>query len=108
MGIEVTAYTKSIGDIEIDPNIKDYDVRLTTPTAMPDIEADKKAKEVFDGINDVHQLLIVSQLELVDGNEFDCKVLAATGETCSRCWMIVPSIDENELCPRCRKIVDSK
>ncbi len=47
MGIEVIAYTKSIGDIEIDPGNIDYAARLTTPTAMPDIEADKKAMELI-------------------------------------------------------------
>lgn len=47
MGIEVTAYTKSIGDIEIDPKITDYAARLTTPTAMPDTEADKKAMDLI-------------------------------------------------------------
>jgi chorismate synthase len=47
MGIEVIAYTKSIGDIEIDPKNTDYAARLITPTAMPDIEADKKAMDLI-------------------------------------------------------------
>ncbi len=47
MGIEVAAYTKSIGDIEIDPDKSDMAVRLTTPTAMPDKEADKRAMELI-------------------------------------------------------------
>ena len=69
---------------------------------------DKDAKEIFDPIKeDAAQLLIVSQIEFVDGDKFDCKVEAAQGDTCSRCWMIVPKINENELCPRCQKIVDS-
>ena len=51
------------------------------------------------------QILIVSQIEFVDGTEFNVTVDAATGETCSRCWMIVPTINEDELCPRCAKIV---
>ena len=33
------------------------------------------------------------------------KVEAAVGETCSRCWQIVPSLNPDELCPRCAKIL---
>ncbi len=47
MGISVTAYTKSIGDVEIDPAKCDMATRLVTPTAMPDEEADKKAMELI-------------------------------------------------------------
>ena len=47
MGITVTAYTKSIGDVEIDPEKYDPELRLTTPTAMPDAEADKRAMELI-------------------------------------------------------------
>ena len=48
MGIKVTAYTKSIGDVEIDYKRFDEDLRLTLPTAMPDAEADKKAMELIN------------------------------------------------------------
>ncbi len=47
MGIEVAAYTKSIGDVEIDPAKSDLKYRLSSPTAMPDPEADKKAMELI-------------------------------------------------------------
>ncbi|MBE5825607.1 MAG: chorismate synthase [Butyrivibrio sp.] len=47
MGITVTAYTKSIGDVEIDPSSFDADLRLATATAMPDAEADKRAMELI-------------------------------------------------------------
>ncbi|WP_024864687.1 chorismate synthase [Butyrivibrio sp. FCS014] len=47
MGITVTAYTRSIGDVEIDPSNFDADLRLTTPTAMPDADADKRAMELI-------------------------------------------------------------
>ena len=70
---------------------------------------DKKAKEVFELVKDnAKQLLIVSQLEYADGNEFKVDVKPATGDTCARCWMIVPKVDELELCPRCRKIIDKR
>ncbi len=48
MGIEVCAYTKAIGDVEIDPAIFDKNAIYSTPTAMPDIEADKKAMELIN------------------------------------------------------------
>ncbi len=73
------------------------------------ITLDKNAHEIFDSIKDsVAQLLIVSQLEFKDGNAFDCTVEAAEGATCARCWMIVPHINEDELCPRCQRIVNNK
>ena len=48
MGIEVCAYTKAIGDVEISTDITDYSQRLLTPTAMPDTEADKKAMDLIN------------------------------------------------------------
>ncbi len=43
LGIEVCAYTKSIGPVEIDPARFDKKAILTTKTAMPDVNADEKA-----------------------------------------------------------------
>jgi isoleucyl-tRNA synthetase len=78
---------------------KSFNAKLT-------LTLDAEAKKVFEPIKEVsHQLLIVSQIEFVDGSSFDVKVEAAQGEVCSRCWMIVPQINEDELCPRCAKIV---
>ncbi len=48
MGIEVMAYTRSIGDIEIDYSKFDADLRLKLPTCMPDEEADKRAMELIN------------------------------------------------------------
>ena len=47
MGIKVTAFTRSIGDIEINEDRFDPALRLKTPTAMPDAEADKQAMELI-------------------------------------------------------------
>lgn len=44
LGIEVTAYTKSIGEIEIDMNAFEKQAIYETPTCMPDREASKKAE----------------------------------------------------------------
>lgn len=43
MGISVTAYTKAIGPIQIDPSRFDKSAILSTATCMPDLEADRKA-----------------------------------------------------------------
>ncbi len=48
IGISVTAFTKSIGSVEIDPAKIDMGTRLTTPTAMPDVEADEKAMALIN------------------------------------------------------------
>ena len=71
------------------------------------VTLDKEAKAVFDSLNsNIGQILIVSHYEEVDGDNFDVKVEPALGYVCARCWAIVPHVDEGELCPRCRKIVD--
>ncbi len=43
LGIEVQAYTRSIGPVSIDGSRFDKDAILSTPTAMPDREADRQA-----------------------------------------------------------------
>lgn len=43
-GIELTAYTKSIGPVSIDMNKFDKQAVLTTPTCMPDTEASVRAE----------------------------------------------------------------
>lgn len=43
MGISVCAYTRSIGPVEADMDHFDRDAILSTPTAMPDFNADKDA-----------------------------------------------------------------
>lgn len=48
LGIEITAYTKSIGNIEIDPAKFDAAAITQTPTSMPDREASKKAEAYLE------------------------------------------------------------
>ena len=45
LGVGVGAYTKSIGPVSIDPARFDPDAILQTATAMPDREADERARE---------------------------------------------------------------
>ena len=75
-------------------------------TAKLNVTLDSTAKEVFETLDsNIAQILIVSQLETTLGDEFKVSVEAANGCTCTRCRMIVPTVDEQELCPRCATIV---
>ncbi|MCM1048879.1 MAG: chorismate synthase [Clostridiales bacterium] len=65
LGITVTAYTRSIGPVEIDYNAFDKQALLTTPTCMPDYEASQKAEayladcmEKHDSVGGVIECLI--------------------------------------------------
>ena len=53
----------------------------------------------------VAQWLIVSQVELVEG-ETAVKVEKASGQKCPRCWNYDEHVDENGLCPRCRAVME--
>ncbi|NLL79039.1 MAG: chorismate synthase [Clostridiales bacterium] len=48
LGIEIQAYTRSIGPVTIDPNAFDASAILETPTAMPDREASKRAEAYLE------------------------------------------------------------
>ena len=81
---------------------KSFNAKLT-------ITLDAEAKKVFEVVKDnAATLLIVSQIEFLDGNEFKVEVTPAEGCTCARCRMIVPFVSVDELCPRCASIVNKK
>lgn len=50
LGIDVCAYTRSLGPIQADLACFDRDAVLNTPTAMPDYDADKKAVEYLENM----------------------------------------------------------
>ena len=63
-------------------------------------------------MRDLTKVFIVAKLvitdELNEGLTTDSGTILVelqNGQTCSRCWQIVDSIDEDELCPRCAGIV---
>ena len=81
---------------------KSFNAKLT-------VTLDTDAKKVFEVVKDnAATLLIVSQIEFVDGDEFKVEVTPAEGCTCARCRMIVPFVSVDELCPRCASIVNKK
>ncbi|MFO3719056.1 isoleucine--tRNA ligase [Staphylococcus felis] len=71
--------------------------------------------EFLQSFNDLHQLFIVSQVEVVDepnGTEYqygNIEITFADGEKCARCWNYSDSLgsvgEMTELCPRCQEVV---
>ena len=73
--------------------------------ALLEIVLDDESEKVFASINNVAQILIVSKINFTKGDSFNVTVKAASGAICARCWSVVDSVDEDELCPRCANIL---
>ncbi|HBG32950.1 MAG TPA: isoleucine--tRNA ligase, partial [Acholeplasmataceae bacterium] len=56
----------------------------------------------------IHQVLIVSKVNLSIGNELNVTVAPAEGITCDRCWNVVDHVHENGLCDRCNTVLGGK
>ncbi|HCS9121376.1 TPA: isoleucine--tRNA ligase [Staphylococcus pseudintermedius] len=69
----------------------------------------------LEGFNDLHQLFIVSQVELVEDTKGEAyqhgtiEITKADGEKCARCWNYSESLGSvgelDDLCPRCQEVV---
>lgn len=69
----------------------------------------------LEGFNDLHQLFIVSQVELVEDTKGEAyqhgtiEIAKADGEKCARCWNCSESLGSvgelDDLCPRCQEVV---
>ncbi len=53
----------------------------------------------------IHQVLIVSKVNLSLGDALKVVVKPAEGETCARCWNVVDHVHEDGTCDRCHKVV---
>jgi isoleucyl-tRNA synthetase len=66
-------------------------------------------EEQMKAINDldmkIHQVLIVSKVNVTVGKTLSVIVSLADGQTCDRCWNIVDHVHENGLCDRCHAII---
>lgn len=66
-------------------------------------------KILSDAGDELESYFIVSQIELLDGDETSIVAEKADGEKCTRCWLILPSVgsdnDHPELCKRCADAV---
>ncbi|WP_082234244.1 isoleucine--tRNA ligase [Halobacillus massiliensis] len=81
------------------------------------VPKDEKTKQVLSSIEDLHQLLIVSEAEVgteaAESKDYDWVKIAVTkhtGEKCERCWVSSHEIGKDakhpELCPRCASVVE--
>ncbi|WP_019166535.1 isoleucine--tRNA ligase [Staphylococcus delphini] len=69
----------------------------------------------LEGFDDLHQLFIVSQVELVEEAQGEVyqhgtiEIAKADGEKCARCWNYSESLGSvgelDDLCPRCQEVV---
>ncbi|MEJ7541009.1 isoleucine--tRNA ligase [Staphylococcus intermedius] len=69
----------------------------------------------LEGFSDLHQLFIVSQVELVEDAKGEVyqhgtiEIAQADGEKCARCWNYSESLGSvgelDDLCPRCQEVV---
>lgn len=69
----------------------------------------------LEGFNDLHQLFIVSQVELVEDTKGEAyqhgtiEIAKADGEKCARCWNYSESLGSvgelDDLCQRCQEVV---
>ena len=60
---------------------------------------------LLDYVRNLKQWLIVSDVELKDGDDFKVEVSTAEGHNCPRCWNIVDHVHENGLCDRCHEVL---
>ncbi|TVP86029.1 MAG: isoleucine--tRNA ligase [Acholeplasmataceae bacterium] len=63
----------------------------------------------MDAIKDLemtlHQVLIVSKVDLSTGDRLEAHVEPAAGTPCDRCWNVVEHKHDNGLCDRCHAII---
>ena len=72
----------------------------------------KLLKEDVDTISrlhlNLHQILIVSSVEIQVSDKRDIQVHVADGHVCERCWNIFSSVHEDGLCDRCHDVIGGK
>lgn len=85
--------------------------KLLSKTLEADLDV-TVTKEILDAINeleiDLIQVLMVADIKVKVGSEVEVKVSKSSNVTCSRCWNVVPLINEDELCPRCASIIEKR
>jgi len=74
--------------------------------ASLDLVVTQKQKEAIDFLDmDLHQVLIVSKVDVSVGEKLEVHVKYAEGVTCDRCWNIVDHVHEDGTCDRCHHII---
>lgn len=71
-----------------------------------DITITPKLKEAIDTLKmKIHQVLIVSSVDVTVGQLVSVHVKPAVGHICDRCWNVVDHVHENGLCNRCDHVI---
>ncbi len=69
-------------------------------------------QDILEAINELEinliQVLMVAEIKISVADEVSVKVTKSDNVTCSRCWNVVPKINEDELCPRCANIISKR
>ncbi len=84
-------------------------------TAALHLYPNADTKALLDSLQaDLKQIFIVSECVIEEGQaphsalQFEglaVEVKAAKGHTCDRCWLVVPEVDEQGVCPRCEEVI---
>ena len=66
-------------------------------------------KTHLDAINELEinllQVLMVASIDVLVGDMIKVEVTKSNNLTCSRCWNLVPKLNEDEVCPRCEDVL---
>lgn len=77
--------------------------------AKVNLTVTEKQKEAIDYLDmKIHQVLIVSKVDLTIGKTLSVEVELMEGSTCERCWNVFDHIHEDGLCDRCHHVLKEK
>jgi len=115
--LEMVDYLDAFEQFEVlrDEVLKEIEVARAEKLLSKTLEAELDVvitKEIDEAIKlleiNLIQVLMVADINVTIGNEVSVKVTKSNHVTCSRCWNLVPEINEDELCPRCAKIISKR
>ncbi len=70
------------------------------------LDVNKEIHNVLTSLNiNLQQVLIVSKLTINEASENRITVKTAEGHTCARCWQVVDTVNEDEICERCAEVI---
>jgi isoleucyl-tRNA synthetase len=82
--------------------------KLVSKTLQADVVI-TMPKTHLDAINELEinllQVLMVASIDVLVGDMIKVEVTKSNNLTCSRCWNLVPKLNEDEVCPRCEDVL---
>ena len=82
--------------------------KLVSKTLQADVVI-TMPKTHLDAINELEinllQVLMVASIDVLVGDMIKVEVTKSNNLTCSRCWNLVPKLNEDEICPRCEDVL---